>query len=256
MRGGNIVSASYTPSNIPAPGGFGLVSVDRLCQAIPAGGITPVHLVRFTLEQFAPAAFDAYGIACPPAIARSVKKRQAEFFFGRLAARLALEPHGMGHREVASGASREPVWPAAIAGSISHNQRYAAAVAMQRTRHLGIGIDIESIIPDELQGSLIGHVVSPTELDYLRNLDPSEDLGSLLTLVFSAKESFFKAAFHEVGHFFDFDAVRIEQICLDTRALTLVIQQSLSLRLAAGTAVTVFFCRIDHDNIFTICRIP
>src|ERR1700679_1440183 len=86
-----------------------------------SNGVTlPVHLITFDIEYFCPEAFAATGIACPPSVARAVRSRQAEFFFGRLAARSVLAALNAPPGEVSVGASREPVWPPGIVGSISH----------------------------------------------------------------------------------------------------------------------------------------
>lgn len=110
---------------------------------------TPLYALAFDAARFQPQAFAAAAIACPDSIARSVRKRQAEFLFGRLAARLALGA-ALGpvqaQAEIAIGTAREPCWPAGSLGSISHGDGCAAAVALAAGQHQGIGIDLERLL--------------------------------------------------------------------------------------------------------------
>src|SRR5262245_52630631 len=76
----------------------------------------------FDLARFASA-----DIALPPAIAGSVAKRQAEFFYGRFAARVALGKAGVVGFPVHIGRFREPLWPPDMAGSLTHCRGFAAA---------------------------------------------------------------------------------------------------------------------------------
>ncbi|WP_244171285.1 hypothetical protein [Xanthomonas populi] len=84
-------------------------------------------------------------------MARSVRKRQAEYFFGRLAARQALQHQALvvtgTYPYIATGSSREPIWPAQVIGSISHTNQLAAAAAASsgRSHHPADGVVSASI---------------------------------------------------------------------------------------------------------------
>ncbi|MGW8340309.1 4'-phosphopantetheinyl transferase family protein [Xanthomonas axonopodis] len=154
----------------------------------------------FASDQFSPDAFARCAIACPPAIVRSVRKRQAEYFFGRLAARHALYQQGLVTHpdtvQIATGDAREPVWPKAAAGSISHSHRLAISAVAPADRWRSIGIDLEHLASPDAQAALRATVVNASELALLKTLHDAGDLAldALLTLVFSAKESLFKAS--------------------------------------------------------------
>jgi enterobactin synthetase component D len=167
----------------------------------------PIYLLEFDRAGFSPGAFAASGIVCPASVARSVHKRQAEFYFGRLAARMALSQVTGAPDEVAIGASREPLWPTGIIGSISHNENFAAATALRRGVRSGVGIDIERIVvSEETQDALRTTAIGDDEVAYLRTLTGALPLNVLMTIVFSAKESLYKGAFAAVGRYFDFAA--------------------------------------------------
>jgi hypothetical protein len=59
---------------------------------------------------------------------RSLRKRQTEFFFGHLAARQALAAieAGIASADIGIGAAREPLSPAGVISSITHDRRLTA----------------------------------------------------------------------------------------------------------------------------------
>ncbi len=239
------------------------------------GVVLPLVLARFELAAFAVERFAEAGLACPAQIARSVRKRQAEYFHGRLCARQALGAlaataapglpatstascasgaggvsgassasagelgAGAGVGEVGIGAQREPLWPAGVVGSISHSKTLAVAVVAEATRHGGIGLDIEEWADDGAAEAMQGMVVSARETAYLRGFEHSWSRERLLTLVFSAKESFYKGAFGVVGRFFDFNAIELERLDLDAGTLRFVLAETLSPQFQLGQSITV-----------------
>jgi len=231
-------------------------------------GVPPAVLIAYDVDAFAVAAFARHGIDMPASIERSVKKRQAEFFMGRLAARealTALAPPPVGAASAANGArdhlspteqiaigpSREPVWPTGIVGSISHAAHYAAAVATRATGITGIGIDIERLIGPETRQSVEGTVLKPAEQALLHTLAGSVSYEMLLTIAFSAKESFFKGCFATMGTYFDFDAVEITALDVTGGTLELVLTRSLAPALPQGRRFTLRTRHIDTDTILT-----
>ncbi|MBJ7312274.1 4'-phosphopantetheinyl transferase [Rugamonas sp. CCM 8940] len=231
------------------------------------GVVLPLVLARFDIAAFAVERFAEAGLACPAQIARSVRKRQAEYFHGRLCARQALGAlavtaasgataapaataagleggpaggHTGGHKgEVGIGAQREPLWPAGALGSISHSKSLAVAVVAEATRYGGIGLDIEEWADGAAAEALQGLAVSAREMDYLRRFEHSWARERLLTLVFSAKESFYKGAFGVVGRFFDFTAIELELLDLDAGIARFVLAETLSPQFQLGHSVTV-----------------
>jgi enterobactin synthetase component D len=209
------------------------------------------RLLTVDVSAFEISCFNREGIARPTTIARSVLKRQAEFFYGRVAARLALAQFGVDGADVAIGESREPVWPAGYVGSITHCQGFAAAAVAQRRSVCGIGIDIERVAgPDELV-ALRDLVVHDDELAPLELAASRISTEILVTVVFSAKESLYKAAFASVGRFFDFGVARVVAP-LDSRGrLTLVLTEELSADFPRGRRCEVAFELLRPSVVFT-----
>ncbi len=220
-------------------------------RVLPASEL-PFVLARFQLQRFKPALFAQEGIAFPEHIRNSVAKRQAEFIAGRLCARSILAVHGIAQVPIAIGMHREPVWPEGFIGSITHNGQYAAAIACPSSALMGIGIDIESVIKDDARQAMEELVVSPEEAGFLALSACGLSFNCLLTLVFSAKESFFKAAFAQVREYFDFDAVKIVGIDAEQSLMRFRCEHTLSERLARGYVYDARFELLDGASILTV----
>lgn len=213
-----------------------------------------VYLLDFDLERFVPGDFTQSGVACPPSVARSVRKRQSEFLFGRLAARLALSRAvpSWATDEVLIGSTREPIWPGDAIGSISHCAGVAAAAVEPRGLRSGIGIDVERIATGDACNALLATVVDDREAALLRGLATDRwSLEMLLTLAFSAKESLFKGAFAVVGKYFDFDAARLLSVDLEARRIRLVLTGTLCAQFVQGQHIEIGFERLDADLVLT-----
>ena len=133
-------------------------------------------------------------------LAGMAQSRQESFSTGRRCARHALDALGVPHTGVARD-GRVPRWPAGVAGSITHSQSLAAAVATRE--YDGIGIDLE-------QAGRVGETL------YDRLFVPDERTrltGDDATLLFSAKEAAYKAIYPLAGAYIGFMEARIE---LDT----------------------------------------
>lgn len=135
-------------------------------------------------------------------------KKAAEFAAGRMAAFEALGKAGYSGRQlIPRGEKGEPIFPPGYAGSISHTRELACAVAVRKSDHLSVGIDVE----------MAGKPISPDAAEFVMNGDEFwlTDAGLNCepeTLVFSAKESIFKALFPLVRVKFSFDAVSIVSV--------------------------------------------
>jgi 4'-phosphopantetheinyl transferase EntD len=125
------------------------------------------------------------------ALGRAVDSRRREFATGRSLARRALASLGVPHVAIPRGADREPIWPPAIAGSITHCAGYCAAAVARRDAIATLGIDAE--IHDALPTGVIRIVARDEEREWI---DARRGDGLHWDRVlFSAKESVFKAWF-------------------------------------------------------------
>jgi enterobactin synthetase component D len=208
------------------------------------------HVIEFSPNALKPTAFAHACIDYPESIQRSVYKRQMEFFFGRLAARDALSQLGLADRQIPIGAERQPVWPIGVIGSITHTHGLVAAVAERQGVCRGVGIDAEQMIDEDTCQSISSVVVRPQELECLRSLKELP-LQRALTIVFSAKESFYKATYAAVGHIFDFSAVQVVELDARKQRLTLVLSETLSDQFCRGQTCEAGYTFVRLDTVLT-----
>jgi 4'-phosphopantetheinyl transferase EntD len=132
-------------------------------------------------------------------VASAVEKRRREFAAGRTCARRALGVLGLPPTAILPGPNREPLWPAGVAGSITHCTGYCAAAVGWRDAVGSFGIDAEVHAP--LPPGVEELVCTPAERHWLRAAPAGVAWG---TVVFSAKESLYKAWFPLTGRWLDF----------------------------------------------------
>jgi len=132
--------------------------------------------------------------------------REREFRTGRALAREALTRLGVADFALLPAETREPRWPAGIVGSISHCEGVCAVAVAASTQFSGLGIDLEYI--GRIDDAIADTVCAPEERRQLDELPPSSRR-QRLSLLFSAKESVFKALFPLTRQFLDFDDVSL-----------------------------------------------
>ncbi len=127
------------------------------------------------------------------ALGRPVEKRRREFATARACARRALGALGLPAQAVPTGPKGEPRWPAGVVGSITHCAGYRACAVARSEDLVAIGIDAE---PDEpLPGGLLPDVALPEERRQLHALASVAPELCWDRLLFSIKESVYKAWF-------------------------------------------------------------
>lgn len=142
------------------------------------------------------------------AVQNAVEKRRQEFAAGRSCARRALVELGFEHFPVLVNKDRAPIWPGSVVGSITHTDGcpsgYCAAAVANRRIAMGLGIDAEPSQP-------LPSEVWPLVLDGDEQWDAKHatEPGLRARLVFSAKETTFKALFPTFGRFLEFSDVHI-----------------------------------------------
>jgi 4'-phosphopantetheinyl transferase EntD len=123
--------------------------------------------------------------------------RRAEFATGRACARAALAALGLPAVPILPGPRGEPQWPAGVAGSITHCAGYRACAAARLADLAAIGIDAEPDYP--LPDGLLEDVAVPAERGWLADRMAAAPEVRWDTLLFSAKESAYKAWFPLTG---------------------------------------------------------
>jgi 4'-phosphopantetheinyl transferase EntD len=125
-------------------------------------------------------------------IANAVAKRRQEFAAGRACSRLLLREFDVVDYALLAGDDRQPLWPKTLVGSITHTQQFCAAVVAESTTVRAIGIDSE--ISGGVKPELWVRLCTAAERAWLETLEIS-DRRAAATLLFSAKEAFYKSQY-------------------------------------------------------------
>ncbi|MBX7266459.1 4'-phosphopantetheinyl transferase superfamily protein [Micromonospora sp. Llam7] len=136
-------------------------------------------------------------------IRAAVDKRRREFATGRWCARQAMARLGRAPAPVLPGPRGEPRWPAGLIGSITHCDGYRAAVLAESEVITTVGIDAEPNAP--LLDDVLPAVSLPQERDRIGTLQHEHPDVCWDRLLFSAKESVYKAWFPLTSRWLDFE---------------------------------------------------
>lgn len=200
---------------------------DELIQKIEWGTLVSHPQVYYCKVNFNDSAYDDdhysnYGIEYPSHIRRSVLKRRAEHLAGRFCCQYlfhALQlPGAVSHHE-----DRSPCWPPGVAGSISHCKGHSIAlVTNKQDKHPGVDVEI---LDKQTLSECADMFSSNDERNMVRRKLDSEAHKELL--IFSAKESFFKAVYPQVKFFFGFEYATIVDVNAEKKTFILELTKTL-----------------------------
>jgi 4'-phosphopantetheinyl transferase EntD len=134
----------------------------------------------------------------------AVAVRRAEFATARACAREALRKLGLPPGPILRGAKREPLWPTGIVGSITHCTGYRAAAVARADQVLTIGIDAEPHAA--IEARVTARVLDDEERAWIASAPAGVHWDRL---IFSAKESVYKAWFPLARRWLGFEEARL-----------------------------------------------
>ncbi|MGW1168616.1 4'-phosphopantetheinyl transferase family protein [Streptomyces sp. NPDC002550] len=140
-------------------------------------------------------------------VARALTKRRREFAAARGCARRAMEKLGVPAQSVLRGERGAPRWPDGLIGSITHCEGYCAAALARVGDLASLGIDAEphGPLPEEVRPAV--HL--PAEAERFARLSDRRPGVHWDTILFSAKESVYKAWFPLARTWLDFSEADI-----------------------------------------------
>ncbi|MFI1996282.1 4'-phosphopantetheinyl transferase [Actinoplanes sp. NPDC020271] len=152
---------------------------------------------------------DPPGIALFPAerqvIASAVEKRRREFTTVRHCARIALRELGLPAVPILPGERGAPGWPPGVVGSMTHCAGFRGCAVAFAAHVRTIGVDAEPAAP--LPNGVLEAIALPEEHVTIKALAPDLPADRIL---FSAKESVYKAWFPLTRRFLQFHEARID----------------------------------------------
>jgi len=151
--------------------------------------------------------------------------RNKQLCLGRLCAAEALMTSGLDESlalNIAIGQNREPLWPNGYIGSISHDRIGAVAIANSTSKVRALGVDVEEW--GRMKPEIAEKILHQNDLRDVPGLGQNE----LLTLIFSAKETLYKALYPIVQTYFGFDSASVTTIDLKRGQLTIELTRNLN----------------------------
>ncbi|MFI5822211.1 4'-phosphopantetheinyl transferase [Streptomyces rishiriensis] len=141
-------------------------------------------------------------------LTRAVDKRRREFTVVRACARRAMEKLGVPPQPVLPGERGAPQWPDGLTGSMTHCEGYCAAALVRADDLASLGIDAEPHAP--LPEGVLAAVALPAEAARHERLAAERPEVHWDRLLFSAKESVYKAWFPLTRKWLDFSEADID----------------------------------------------
>lgn len=190
--------------------------------------------------------FIQHQISYPSCLDTAVSKRKAEYLAGRLCAKKLLKclKISTSSTQLPPREDRLPDWPEGLLGSISHTHACAVVGVAQRAQYGNLGLDVEFIMENDVAKSIVSQIATPQELSLLTE---HLSFSVQVTLIFSIKESIYKALYPEVNRFFDFDAVIVRNINLQKSTFDAIITNNLNEKYTQGFVLSGYFI-LDFDD--------
>jgi len=207
-----------------------------------------IYLRYFHFHKF-DALADTCRISLPTEVSAAVKKRKAEFVAGRTVANDALERLGYSDFSIKIGELRSPVWPESVVGSISHSDNAAVAVAACISEQHALGIDIQPVVSTETLNEISHLIIGSDEKKILSELGLDEE--RQLTVIFSAKESLFKAIFPYVRHYLEFSDAKLTAYHSDISSLSFTLSPPIQNQTSV-VGCTCYFQWLE-GQVITLC---
>lgn len=203
--------------------------------------------VTFSKDHYQDELFTEFSIPFPKQLTLAVVKRKAEYLAARYAAQRALRSFGC-NEIPGTSPDRSPIWPSEWCGSLSHADECAIAVVAPKKLGMTPGIDLELFAPQTMKET--AHVFASADEKFLL-ANSGIDYTTALLIIFSVKESLFKALYPEVGHFFDFDAAKVCRIDILNKSITLELTQNLSPNRIIGSRIEGYYS-ISDGRVLTV----
>jgi len=175
-----------------------------------------------------------------------IANREKEFAAGRHCAQNALSRWNEA-REIGRAEDRTPIWPTGYVGSISHSANWVWAAAAKSASIHTVGVDTEVIVDEKTRTTTEDLIGSRKDWDSLKGLEFQSE--TEFTVLFSAKEAFYKCWYPIAKQFFDFKDVKVDSV--RPGQLTLGAIQSNPIFGKNPKSIVVHYF-VEAQNVFTV----
>lgn len=183
-------------------------------------------------------------------VSNAVDKRRREFCAGRTLARRALTIiGGPGCCVLPVGGDRVPCWPEGYTGSITHNTNFCACAVAAGCDIRAVGIDLESC--GDVRPELWPQLFCRPETEWLQK-QPAEIKRFYATVIFSAKEAFFKLQYRFTSAWLGFLDAIVSIESADRGEIKITPAKGTP-AFAAVPSLQGFFCTPFPDTVLCQC---
>lgn len=191
----------------------------------------------FDPQHYHDALAEEWGLTLPERLQRAVVKRRAEYLASRLLVRAVMAEFGIADFILNSAPDRSPRWPAGIQASLSHTTGTVVVVATRQ--NLAIGVDVEQWMSETTAHETAAYLMNAQEQQLLGTLPVP--FHAAATLLFSLKESLYKALWPQLHQPMDFTDAALEAVDWTQGRATLRLTQTFSTGFPAGTLLQATF---------------
>lgn len=203
--------------------------------------------VRFCIAKYHDEQYSRLCIALPEYLALAPGRRRAEYLAGRYAADVLLRQLGYCSFVLHKGSDGAPCWPEGICGALTHAGNTALCAIDYCDTVAGIGIDVEYLLDDKRSSLIQNTICHKREFNLLSFLQPRQRI----TLLFSAKESLFKAIYPHYGHYFDFHDAEMVAAKMASCRFILRLSRHLNKTFFLGRCFSGYY-RFEEGKVVTI----
>lgn len=164
--------------------------------------------------------WQSYDLARPDYLLNAIPKRLDEFYAGRILAQGILQRHFNCVTPISSLQHKLPIWPQGLSGSISHSNQHVIVTVAANAQYLGI--DIEQVVEERFAHESHALILTGTELQLWQSGQINGfDFCQYVTLIFSLKESLYKAVYPVAQHYIDFLEAAVVQVDMQQQTVKL-----------------------------------
>ena len=163
-----------------------------------------------------------HNIIMPDPLLSAVVSRKRDYLMGRYCAKQALLNFGSPTANLTPGKNGCPIWPKGVIGSISHTNGMAVAVVADQQLYSGIGVDMEKRVSENEANKIMPVIGAPEEWEIITH-NFQGDIKTGFTVLFSAKESIYKALYPSVNDIFDFSEARLASFAPEEQRLEFIL---------------------------------
>lgn len=187
-----------------------------------------IGICAFDIKQFDNFIGDKknYILPIPLIIQLGIQKRKAEYVASRLLVKNLLSYLGYKDFYLKNNLDRSPIWPNNINASLSHSDSYVIAIATKK--NFFIGIDIEKYMKQQTAKIIFNSLLTPKEQKSFQRVPLP--LHKLITLIFSLKESIYKAIWPLIKTPINFHYIIIETINIEKNTATIYLDKIYALK--------------------------